>query len=70
MKKTVFLYISKEPYVSFSRSYQFLLWRPIRVIKHQWVSESFFRVNDIVGFTRDLIFLLYKICRAREANEL
>lgn len=70
MKKTVFLYNSKEPYVSFSRSYQFLSWRLVRVIKHQWVSESFFRVNDIVGFTRDLILLLYKIFRAREANEL
>jgi len=70
MKKTVFLNISKEPYASFIRSYQFLLCRPIRVIKHQRVSESFCRVNDIVGFTRDLIFLPYKICRAREANEL
>lgn len=51
MKKTVFFNISKEPYVSFSRSYQLLFCRSISIIKHQWVSESFFRVNDIVGFT-------------------
>lgn len=43
--------------------------RPIRVVKHQWVSESF-RVDDTVVFARDFIFLLYKICRAKEANEL
>lgn len=48
---------SSHLYLESTSLYQFPLHRPVRVIKHQWVSESFFRVNDIVDFTQGLIFL-------------